>query len=138
MSQNHNKVTSWIPALLWMLLIFILSSRPRIGITHISGVDFIIFKSLHVIEYGILYLLVFRGIYRTSRSTLMKQLLVAFIISFFYAVSDEVHQTFVATREGKVRDIAIDTVGITMSFLLIRFKGSPLLEILRPGERGSE
>ena len=52
----------------------------------------------------------------------MKQLLVAFIISFFYAVSDEVHQTFVATREGKVRDIAIDTAGISISLVIIKAK----------------
>lgn len=110
----------WLPVFLWMSIIFYLSSKQRLSITHKFIFDFLIFKTLHLIEYGFLYFLSFRALYHTSSLPLNKKMLYAFIIAVLYAISDEMHQLFVPTREGKARDVFIDAIGITVAFLYIK------------------
>jgi len=73
-----------------------------------------------MIEYGFLFFLLFRAMHQTSKLSIKKQLVYAFIISFFYGVIDEIHQTFVPTREGKLRDVIIDTMGIAVALLIVK------------------
>lgn len=110
----------WGPVFLWMGAIFIFSSRPRFGITEEFFFDFLIFKTLHMIEYALLYFLLFRAFYHSSKYSIAKQLVVALIFSVLYAVGDEVHQAFVPTREGKIRDILIDSTGILIMYWYIK------------------
>lgn len=49
-----------------------------------------------------------------------KKLLIALIITLLYAVIDEIHQTFVPTREGTVRDVLIDSIGIAIMYSYIK------------------
>ncbi len=107
----------WLPPLLWMTLIFILSSQQRVSVSDITSVNFIFFKSLHIIEYAILFMLLFRALYKERKLPSHKALLYAMIIAIIYGVSDELHQMFVPTREGSPRDIVIDTIGIFCSFM---------------------
>lgn len=108
----------WLPPIIWMLLIFILSSRQRISIADEHVVNFLFFKFLHIIEYAILYLLLFRA-FNNKRGKKIHYLM-PFIISFSYAAIDEIHQAFVPTREGKIRDVLIDTIGITLMYSYIK------------------
>ena len=114
-------LTHWIPMIAWMLLIFTLSSRQRISPSEIFAVNFLIFKTLHVLEYALLYFLVFRALYRSFKLDKKKIFILAILFCIFYAISDEVHQTFVPTREGAVRDVFIDTIGILLSFSYTKF-----------------
>jgi VanZ family protein len=100
--------------------IFFFSSRARITLTEKSFVDFILFKSLHMIEYGFLYFLLFRALNRSTKFSTNRQLTIALIIAIIYAITDEVHQHFVPTRQGKVRDIFIDIGGIGFVFTYIK------------------
>ena len=43
-----------------------------------------------------------------------------FIISLVFAVIDEIHQTFVPTREGTIRDVLIDAMGIVFMYSYIK------------------
>lgn len=112
----------WLPPLLWMVFIFILSSRQRVNLTNKLVYNFLIFKTLHMIEYAILNFLLFRALYNISdkKLKLRKKLLYSVVLSVIYAVSDEIHQTFVPTREGKIRDLFIDTVGIFLMYIYIK------------------
>ncbi|MBI4009234.1 VanZ family protein [Candidatus Roizmanbacteria bacterium] len=112
----------WLPPLLWMTVIFYLSSRLRTTVTGEFLYDFLIFKALHMIEYAVLYFFLFRAFYSISKSqlTIDKKLLVPIFLSIVYAISDELHQTFVPTREGKVRDVLIDTAGILLMYIYIK------------------
>lgn len=118
----RNFILYWLPPILWMITIFYFSSRPRFGITHKFLFDFVIFKALHIIEYAILYFLFFRAFYKTTTLPLLQQFLFSFLLAFFYAISDEFHQLYVPTREGKIRDIIIDTVGITLAYFYNKIK----------------
>ncbi len=125
---------NWLPALLWMFLIFFLSQRQRIALSEEYVINFFIFKSLHVIEYAILYFLLFRGFYlsfrKISSHTLDKLYKYTFLISLIYALSDELHQSFVPTREGKFRDVVIDTLGIVIMYTFLKSRLSLIKKYL--------
>jgi VanZ family protein len=81
-----------------------------------------IFKSFHLIEYGILFILSewsFRLHFRKTGKTIhlgrfrfhWGPAWAAFLLVVVYGASDEFHQTFVPTREGKLRDVLIDGLG---------------------------
>src|SRR3989344_5886023 len=107
------------PILIWMSVIFYLSSRKSIQVSDIYIMNFFIFKFLHVMEYALLYFLVFRAFFffGNNNLSLTQIMFLAIIISVLYAVSDEIHQLFVPTREGKIRDVLIDSLGILLSFV---------------------
>ena len=112
----------WLPPIVWMALIFYLSSRLRVSATGKFLFDFLIFKMLHIIEYAILYLLLFRAFHSINNQqlTISNKFLYPLFISILYALSDELHQTFVPTREGKARDVIIDTAGILLMYIYIK------------------
>lgn len=83
----------------------------------------------HFVEFGILGLLVFSGLgilYNIRQKTL-KRLVIALIICTVYAVSDEIHQLFVAGRVFSFVDIFIDFTGVLI------FLGVRILVIKRRG-----
>lgn len=108
----------WLPVLALMGFIFYLSSRQRISIGGTYVENFIIFKSLHVLEYALLYLLVFRAMFKTfsKRLAINSIFILSITIAILYGASDEIHQTLVPTRQGSVRDVFIDTIGILLAF----------------------
>jgi VanZ family protein len=113
-------VRLWGPVVVWMGIIFFFSTRQRIVVSDQYTVNFLFFKTLHVLEYAMLYLLTYRAM---KNSYLKKQrvfwVLWSFIIIVLYASSDEIHQLFVPTREGAVRDVIIDTVGAAFAWVSI-------------------
>lgn len=120
MTKLKNLIIYWSPPLIWMAIIFYFSSRPRFDITEKFIFDFVIFKMVHMIEYGWLFFLLFRGLYKTTTIPLTKQFISAFILAIIYAATDEYHQTLVATREGTIRDVVIDTAGITLALIFLK------------------
>lgn len=69
-------------------------------------------KSGHVAEYALLAILVWRAA-RTAydKSWSWKAAWLALAIVAVYAATDEVHQSFVSTRQGSVFDVFLDTAG---------------------------
>ena len=112
----------WMPVVIWMAFIFFLSSRQRISVADEYIINFLFFKTLHMIEYAILYFLFFRAFYHLNNrnKSLQKVFISAFLIPALFAMSDEFHQTFVATREGTIRDVFIDIVGILFMCFYIK------------------
>ncbi len=110
----------WIPVVVWMIIIFLLSSRERILVSDEKTVNFIIFKTLHVIEYFLLYILLLRAVRNTVGLPRASVFWAAFVLTALYAATDELHQTYVPTREGKVRDVIIDAFGALAAWYTIR------------------
>ncbi len=109
----------WFPPLLWMVFIFTLSSQKSISATHVYVYDFLIFKTLHMIEYAVLYLLLYRAFHNIS---IPKNHQYAFsaLIAVVFSLTDEFHQLFVSTRTGQIRDVFIDIVGMLIMYYIIR------------------
>jgi VanZ family protein len=98
----------WAPVVLWAGLIFALSSIPDLG-TGLGGWDLLLRKIAHAGEYAVLGALLVRALRRPGA---------AVVFGALYAVSDEVHQSFVAGRMGSPVDVAIDTVGVVCGVFL--------------------
>lgn len=116
------KIAYWLPPLIWMGVIFYFSSYPKVSVTENTFYAFIIFKTLHMIEYGILYFLLFRAFYSydEKKLPLKYKVIFTFLAAIIYALSDEIHQTFIPTREGRLRDVFIDTAGMLLMYIYIK------------------
>lgn len=109
-------IKAYIPILFWSSIIFFFSSQQKLAVSKDYTVSFLFFKSLHLIEYAILYGLWVRALHLYKMKS---PYLAALILTFLYGLSDELHQQFVPTREGKIRDAFIDALGGIISWLLI-------------------
>jgi VanZ family protein len=109
----------WLPVLLWMGLIFVASSQPKLPFVLNKAVDFITKKAGHVTEYGVLAYLLWRAIFKERGWPTLPSLRGAFFISLFYAISDEFHQTFVPGRTGRLTDVGFDALGTLLALALV-------------------
>lgn len=84
-----------------------------------SAIDGIVRKSAHMTEYAVLALLVSIPlvVYGVKGRTLFW---LTFLITAFYASSDEFHQTFVRGRSGSFKDVLIDCVGIAAYVAILK------------------
>lgn len=116
-SPTVRHILRCIPALIWMGLIFLLSSVPDLKSELPSQWDFVFRKAAHMFEYFILALLLWYPLHftRLFKST---QFLLIVIVTFLYAVSDEFHQQFVQGRVGSTKDVGIDMIGL-IAFALV-------------------
>jgi hypothetical protein len=100
-----------------MALIFVFSAMPSDGTDH--GLLVLILRKLtHFGEYFAL-----TGLWWWALRTQIggrRALPVAVAIAIGYAVSDEIHQTFVEGRTGTWRDVLIDSAGALTAAWLIR------------------
>jgi VanZ family protein len=115
--KNVRNLLLFLPVIVWMGIIFWFSSRQRVAVSENYLVSFLFFKSIHFVEYGILYLLWKLALYKKPYGTKL-----SLFFSILYAASDELHQTYVPTREGRIRDVFIDTLGITFFWYFISEK----------------
>jgi VanZ family protein len=119
----------WVPVLLWMSVIFWMSTTafssqntsliiepvlrfldPSLSQHQVDLIHDVIRKAGHVTEYfvfGILLFRAFRGSWTEKKMWQWALLSVAVIA--LYAASDELHQSFVATRTPSLLDVCIDT-----------------------------
>jgi len=101
----------WFAVVLWMGAIFALSAIPSLSSPFQPLYDFVLRKFVHVGEYGVLTVLLFRAL-RTHMTCKTQPLLIAALLAVLYAFSDEWHQTFVPGREGSLRDVGIDALSV--------------------------
>jgi VanZ family protein len=101
----------WLAVIGWMGIIFALSANPPLATGFKPVYDFSLKKLAHIAEYAILTALLFWAL-RLHVARRAQAVLIAALIAILYAASDEWHQTFVPGREGTLRDVGIDAVGI--------------------------
>jgi len=125
---------SFLPAIVWMVVIFFFSSRPRVVFSEDDLVNFLFFKSLHVIEYTVLSILYYLGVVKFEFDFKINKIIknfkkikfnfqsfeLASFLTILYALSDEYHQTFVPGRFGTIRDVAIDSIGILICYFILK------------------
>lgn len=109
----------WLPPVLWAGVIFTFSSFPTVQTSDFYLSDFLLKKSAHLVEYGILAILIYRALINYNLEK-KRTILLTIIIAFLYGVTDEFHQSFVFGRTSTIRDIVIDTLGATIGTLWIK------------------
>ncbi len=102
------RVALWAPVALWAALIFVLSSIP--DLTTGLAWDAALRKVAHAGEYAVLGALLARALGRDA---------LALAVGSAYAVTDEIHQTFVEGRVGSPFDWAIDTAGVALGIVAL-------------------
>jgi len=119
---SYSLLWYWVPPILWMGLIFFLSSRPDLPHYPDALVDHVLKKAGHVAEYAILAFLYLRALSEKPRRIRIQPLLGSFVLSSLYALSDEYHQTFVPGRNGDLVDMIIDALGALAALLAIHLR----------------
>lgn len=109
---------AYLPVLSWASLIFFLSAQPSLPKFNESAFDFIFKKGAHMFVYAVLYGLLFRARLQTVNQKISKKSYIfPILISFLYAISDELHQSTVAGRHPSIRDIGFDMLGVSTVLL---------------------
>ncbi|MEN6520096.1 MAG: VanZ family protein [Armatimonadota bacterium] len=114
--MTNRKPLSWIPAVVCMAAIFVLSSMPTLPPPPgIGGLD----KLEHYIAYAVLSILVFIA----SRKTWTgfgpcAVMAVSVVITALYGMTDEFHQRFVPNRCCDVFDWTADLLGAITGVVL--------------------
>ena len=92
---------------------------PSISDAGVAFVHSLIRKTSHFVEFAILALLAARAL-RTSSRDFLRNHWFAVSLAFvaLYALSDEFHQSFVATRRASIYDCVIDMAGALVALVL--------------------
>ena len=103
----------WAPPLLYMALIFAVSSMKQPPLPMPKFEWLTIDKLYHFIEYAILGGLLARAFVKAKPSVVPSQLIwgLAAVLSILYGASDEWHQTFVPGRLATLADWVADVLG---------------------------
>lgn len=114
--EKNQLLNVYLLPVVWAVVIFLFSSQSSLPSLSFSLPDFLFKKSAHMFVYAVLFLLIHRSLL-LKRVNPAKAWVLAMIITFAYALSDELHQTFVPGRYGTLRDIGYDMLGATLAFL---------------------
>lgn len=126
------KTINIILTITWMAFIFIMSSFNStessnqsnfivnfivdiFNINNIELLSLIIRKLAHFTEYFILGILVYNMIHSYNKKSY-----IAIIICILYAISDEIHQSFVPGRSCQILDMTIDSLGAIAGIYLLQ------------------
>ena len=104
-----------------MAVIFALSAQPGLRVSDDPGVDLPIRHVAHVLAFGVLAVLLLRGL--TSRAEepwTWRQAALAVALATLYGVTDEIHQTYVPLRTGHLVDVGWDLLGAAAGVTLLR------------------
>lgn len=108
----------WLPPLLLMALIFYLSAQPDLPHAPGEALDAFVKKSGHAGEFALLFMLLARASGRGRYSP--RSLDVSWLLTAAYAISDELHQSFVPGRHANWYDVVIDASGTLLLWAFLR------------------
>lgn len=141
------RIVSCVLLLAWCILIFALSAQNATESSETSGaftekvisviypdfsekntdeqdeiihsVTFMVRKAAHFTIFTILGIFSFLSIVSYNNFKMRIKMLLSIAFCLFYAISDEIHQLFVAGRSGEVRDVLLDTVGSALAIIIL-------------------
>jgi len=130
-------IKHWLPPVLWMTLILIVSSDvgsaehtepwlvPLLRFlaswatpTQIEAMHGLVRKGGHLIEYAVLAALWYRAFARSRHRAPRSAAAIAFAISLVWAIVDETRQSLVPSRTASAKDVAIDSLGAWLAMLV--------------------
>ena len=158
MFNTRSFLRYWLPVLVWMVVIFTASgdqmsfqhsSRiigplvhwlfPHLSDAAIHDVVVCVRKCAHLAEYAVLALLFWRALRKPAEVVhapwRWSDARLALALVALFAAGDELHQAFVPSREGSVRDVLLDTTGGALALLCLWGVGR-LLDVSSRRARG--
>lgn len=110
---------AWGPVLAWAGLIFWFSDQPDLRFLPDAWLDFVVRKIGHAGVFGILALLAWRAVGMTTAWRQPRTPVAALGLTVAYAITDELHQGFVAGRHPSPLDVGIDTLGALIAIGIV-------------------
>ncbi len=130
MTIKLKRIILMLLLLIWMFVVFSFSNQDATTSTGTSniivlkvaeafdiveqdGIDqisFVVRKLAHFTLYAVGGIISF-GLLSTYSTNLKKKFLISEIICMLYAISDEIHQSFVPGRSAEIKDVVIDSLG---------------------------
>lgn len=121
---------SYLLLFLWLVLIFYMSSQVATTSSGLSSIfvepirpyapgfaegilTTLVRKSAHIFLYFVLGILIY-NVLRGHKLSSKKLVSYSVLFAGLYAVTDEIHQSFVPGRSAEVRDVIIDTIGAAL------------------------
>jgi VanZ family protein len=104
---------AWVPVIVWAGLIFVFSATPDLRFLPDDSLDFVLRKIGHMGVFGILGLLLWHALARTTDRHHAWAWALASTVA--YAVTDELHQSVVAGRNPSAMDVVIDGIGAVVA-----------------------
>jgi VanZ family protein len=132
-------VKYWVPVVCWLVVIFIGSSdlmsaehtsrfvepflrwlNPDISPAALNTIQLGIRKLGHLAEYGVLAILLWRGIRGGMKlhATMFVLLVAVWIACAIFAAIDEFHQSFIASRTASLNDLLTDSLGAAIGLAI--------------------
>jgi VanZ family protein len=108
----------WLLALAWMGGIYFLSAQSNLPLPVEGWWSGLLSWSAHFTEYAVLAGLLWLAL-RSSPKLARHATAIAFGLAALYALSDEVHQSFVPGRTPDVRDWLVDLAGAALAVWLL-------------------
>jgi VanZ family protein len=156
--SKRERIWRYAPLIIWMALITFASSNefsadntsrvigplllwlfPNITEANLNLAHFLVRKAAHITEYAVLGLLAARAFSGSSRDFLRQRwFLGGLILIALYALLDEYHQSFVASRTGSLYDSGIDIGGGLIGLIGFAYIHSRAAGRLRPGRGGQK
>jgi len=147
-SSTGQRLWRYGPLLIWLLFIFLASTGefsaantsqlvrplllwlfPNLSEDRLAAVHFLTRKAAHFTEYAVLALLARRAFFSSSQAFIQRYWFqLGFLLVIIYALLDEFHQSFVATRTASIYDSAIDIAGGLAVLLILKFRGRKVPE----------
>lgn len=108
-ARRRELLVAWLPAALYMALIWVMSSMPvTVSVAEVPFRD----KGVHFAEYLVLAVLLHRALGRTRRDWgVFKVAATAFGMALAWGYLDELHQAFVPSRDSSALDVLADGIG---------------------------
>lgn len=122
----------WLPALIIMLVIFLISAQPSSQLPNFGWADYLVKKSGHALGYAVLALLYWRAFdFKKEKRW------IAWLMAVLYAVTDEFHQSFVSGRHPAILDVIIfDNLGALLSLWLVDvYRKQKRLDVINASNR---
>jgi len=113
----RGRVVAWFPAIAGAGLIFTFSAQPNLRFLPDADMDFLVRKAGHMAVFGILALLAWRALATTT--AWRRPWAWALVFAALYAITDELHQGFVAGRRPSPVDVGIDATGALIAIVAV-------------------
>lgn len=72
-------------------------------------------KAAHMTVYAVLAFFAFLSAVSFKGIPFYLRLLISYVFCILYSVSDEIHQVFVPGRAGRIGDVIVDLIGVTIT-----------------------
>jgi hypothetical protein len=111
-------LASWLPVVAWAAVIFLASAQPNLRFVPVETLDLVVRKVGHMAVFGILALLIWRAMARTT--AVRRPWAWGLALAGLYAITDEIHQAGVPGRNASAVDVAIDATGAVIAIVVAR------------------